>query len=79
MGVFLPARASAGTIGALHKAIGAALATDAVKAGLARLGLEPWRPRRRRSLSSSRPRRAVGGKREGLGLQAHRLTVGAAG
>jgi tripartite-type tricarboxylate transporter receptor subunit TctC len=41
MGVFLPARASAGTIAALHKAIGAALATDAVKTGLARLGLEP--------------------------------------
>jgi tripartite-type tricarboxylate transporter receptor subunit TctC len=41
MGVFLPARGAAGTIAALHKAISAALATDAVKAGLGRLGLEP--------------------------------------
>jgi tripartite-type tricarboxylate transporter receptor subunit TctC len=41
MGVFLPARASADTIATLHKAIRGALATDAVKAGLGRLGLEP--------------------------------------
>jgi tripartite-type tricarboxylate transporter receptor subunit TctC len=41
MGVFLPGRAATDTIAALHKTVSEALATDAVKAGLARLGLEP--------------------------------------
>ncbi len=41
MGVFLPARAPAETVATLNKAVAAACALDAVKAGLAKLGLEP--------------------------------------
>jgi tripartite-type tricarboxylate transporter receptor subunit TctC len=41
MGVFVPARTPAATIAALSKAISAACALDGVKAGLAKLGLDP--------------------------------------
>ena len=41
MGAILPARASADVVANLHKAVAAACALDAVKAGLAKLGLEP--------------------------------------
>jgi tripartite-type tricarboxylate transporter receptor subunit TctC len=41
MGVFCPARTPPATVAALSQAVGAACALDGVKAGLARLGLDP--------------------------------------